>query len=132
MPLKMKHILCWNVPYITPLKVSFPSLFENVVLRSLKSFFQSDHQVDISLYITRAPALHHFRKLVGLKPCLCTFNPISLFGFSDCKINCFHCLYVCPLWVFFFGFVCCSEVLVCYQNKERTNKDLHSSQLPTG
>ena len=30
----------------------FPSLYENVVLGSPKSFFQLDHQVDISLYLT--------------------------------------------------------------------------------
>ena len=34
------------------IREKFPSLLENVVLGSLKSFFQLDHQVDISLYLT--------------------------------------------------------------------------------
>ena len=37
----------------------FPSLFENVVLGSLKSFFQLDNQVDINLYLIEATALRH-------------------------------------------------------------------------
>ena len=35
----------------------FPTLFQNVVLSSLKSLFQLDHQVDISLYLTEAKAI---------------------------------------------------------------------------
>jgi hypothetical protein len=37
-----RHILIWNVPYITLSKIS-PSIFENVVLGSLKTFFHLDH-----------------------------------------------------------------------------------------
>ena len=40
-------------PLYKPIKDKFPSLFENVILRSLKSFFQLDHHVDISLYLVR-------------------------------------------------------------------------------
>jgi len=46
----------------------FPSLFESVVLESLESFFQLDHQVDISLYLTEVTALRHSKKIAGLKP----------------------------------------------------------------
>ena len=42
------------------------SLFENVVLGSLKSFFQLDHDIDICLYIPEVAALHHSKKLEDL------------------------------------------------------------------
>ena len=48
-------------PYMILLEKKMPSLFGNVVLGSLKSFFQLDHQVDISLYLTEATALRHCR-----------------------------------------------------------------------
>ena len=51
-----------------PIRDKFPSLFENVVLGILKSFFQLDHQVDIRLYLTEVATIHHSRELVGLKP----------------------------------------------------------------
>ena len=35
--------LYWNIPCISPLENKFPSLFENAVLGSLKSFFKLDH-----------------------------------------------------------------------------------------
>ena len=34
----------------------FQSLFENLILGSLQSFFQLDHQVDIGLYLMKATA----------------------------------------------------------------------------
>ena len=46
---------------------NFPSLFESVILWSLTSFFQLDHQVDISLP-TEATALHYFEELACLAP----------------------------------------------------------------
>ena len=73
-----------------PIKDKFPSLIENVVLGSLKSFFQLDQQVDINHYLIEATVLRHSRELVGLKPSRCALNPISLFGFPDFKINLFH------------------------------------------
>ena len=51
----------------------FASLFENVALQSLKSFFQLKDQVDICLYLTEDTALRH----AGLKPSQCTLSPIS-------------------------------------------------------
>ena len=40
-------------PQYNPIKDKLrTSLFENIVLGSLKSFFQLDHQVDISLHLT--------------------------------------------------------------------------------
>ena len=44
----------------------FHSLFENVVLVSLKYFLQLDHQVCISLNLTEATALCHTRELESL------------------------------------------------------------------
>ena len=38
-------------------------LLEKVVLGSLKSFFQLDHQIKISLYLMEATTLCHFKKL---------------------------------------------------------------------
>jgi hypothetical protein len=40
---------------------------ENVILGSLESFVPLNHQVDISVYLTEATALHHSRKLVDSK-----------------------------------------------------------------
>ena len=54
--------LVLECPLYNPIKDKFPSLFENVIIRSLKSFFQSDHQVDIHLYLTEATTLCHYRK----------------------------------------------------------------------
>ena len=55
-------------PLYNSIRDKFQSLFENVVLGSLKSFFQLDHQVDISLYLMEATALRHCRELVSLTP----------------------------------------------------------------
>ena len=46
----------------------FSSLFEDVILGSLKTFFQLDQQVDISLYLMEATTLRHSRELASLKP----------------------------------------------------------------
>jgi hypothetical protein len=54
-------------PLYEPIKDKFTSLFENVVLGSLKPFFQLDHQVDISLFLKEDTALHQFRGLASLK-----------------------------------------------------------------
>ena len=73
----------------------FPSLFVNIIPGSLKSFCQLDQQVNISLYLMEASALHHSREFASLKPSWCTFNPSSLFGFLDFQINLIS-LYVNP------------------------------------
>ena len=78
-------VLEW--PLYNPIRHEFPSLFENVVLGSLKSFVQIDQHVNISLYVIEVAALCHSRELIGLKPSSCTFIPVSLFGFPDYKIN---------------------------------------------
>lgn len=52
-------IPCWNVPYMTPFRDKFPSLFENVNLGSLKSLFQIDQQFNMSLYLMEAIALEN-------------------------------------------------------------------------
>ena len=69
-------------PLYNSIRDEFPSLFENVVLGSLKSFFHLIHQVDIGLYLTEASALHHSRELAGLKPTRCTSQS---HGFPDFK-----------------------------------------------
>ena len=48
-------------PQYNPIRDKFPSMFESIVLGSLKSFFQLDHQSDISLYLTEAATLRHSR-----------------------------------------------------------------------
>jgi len=55
-------------PLYSSIRDKFQSLFENIVLGSIKSFFQLDHQVDISLYLTEATALRHSRELASLTP----------------------------------------------------------------
>ena len=49
-------------PLYNPMRYTFPSLFENVV------FFQLDHQVDISFYLTKVTTLGHSRELASLEP----------------------------------------------------------------
>ena len=49
-------------------KIKFPSLFENVVIGSAKSFFQLDHQFEISLYVREATAPNDSRGLPILAP----------------------------------------------------------------
>ena len=61
-----------------PIRDKFPSLFEDVVLESLKSVFQFDHQVDINFFLKEVATLCHSRELVDLKPSWCPVNPISL------------------------------------------------------
>ena len=55
-------------PLYNPIRDKFPSIFENVVLGSLQSFFQLDQRVNISLFLTEATALYHSRELTSLKP----------------------------------------------------------------
>ena len=44
------------------LETRFPSLFQIMILDSLKSFSQLDHQVDVSFHLTEATALYYFRE----------------------------------------------------------------------
>ena len=55
-------------PLYNPINDQFLSLFENVVLKRIWSFFQLDHRSDNSLYIMEATALHHCGELTDLKP----------------------------------------------------------------
>ena len=55
-------------PLYNPIRDKFPSLFETVVLGSLESLFQLDHQVDINLYLMEAIVLCHSIELANLKP----------------------------------------------------------------
>ena len=48
-----------------------------VVLGSPKSFFQLDHQVDVSLCLTEAIAYRYYRELAFSTPSWCTSSPIS-------------------------------------------------------
>ena len=54
-------------PLYNPVRDKFPSLFENVVLGKLKSFFQLDQQINISLYLMEATTLRHSRELTSFK-----------------------------------------------------------------
>ena len=77
---EIRHILvleCSLCSLMPLLEISFPSLFEKVVLWSLESFLQCDHQVDISLYLMEAITLRHSRELVGLKSSSCTFSHLA-------------------------------------------------------
>ena len=74
-------------PLYKVIRDKFLSIFKNVVLGSLKSFAESAHQVDISLYLMEDTILHHSKEWTCLKLSSCTFSPISFFGFPDSKIN---------------------------------------------
>lgn len=47
---------------------TFRSLYENVVLGSLKYVIHLHHRVDTNLYPTEATTLYYFKDLVGLTP----------------------------------------------------------------
>ena len=68
-----------------PIRDKFLSLFENVVLGSLKPFFQLDQQVDISLYLTKAITLCHSTKLAGLKPSIVSSFTLEWLNVHDKK-----------------------------------------------
>jgi hypothetical protein len=55
-------------PLCKLIRDKFPSLFDIIILGNLESFFQLDHQIDISLYVMETTTLHHSQKLVGLTP----------------------------------------------------------------
>jgi hypothetical protein len=50
-------------PLYNPITCKFSSLFENVVLGTLKSLFQLDHRVDVSLYLKKAIATPPLRAI---------------------------------------------------------------------
>ena len=62
------HYQVLECPLYMPIRDKFPSLFEIAVLRSLKSFFQLDHRINIVLYLTVTTVLRHFRELTSSKP----------------------------------------------------------------
>ena len=73
-------------PLYNSIRYKFQALFEKLVLGSLKSFFQLDHQVDISLYLTEATAS-------ATLPSSCTFSLIKHYNFLYSKVpisNSFH------------------------------------------
>ena len=63
---------------------------EQVVLGSLKSVFQLDHQVNISLYLTEATTLHHSKESTGLTPSWCFPSLIHLLASQTLKSISFH------------------------------------------
>ena len=86
---RLCHICSFNVvedeahfvmecPLYIFVRKNFLSRFENVVLGRLESFFQLDHQVDISLYLKEYTALRHSRKLGFLTTSWYIFSLISL------------------------------------------------------
>ena len=88
----VENEVCFELecPMYNPIWDKFSSLFENVVLGSLKSFFQLDHQVDISLYLTEATALRHSMKLANLRPSWCAFRLISILASLTLKSISIH------------------------------------------
>ena len=65
-------------PLYNLVRDKFSSMFENVVLGSLKCSLRLDHLVEVSLYLMEATALHCSRESTGMKPSWCTFSPIGL------------------------------------------------------
>ena len=75
MQLKTRYILCWIVPYITPLQ-------RNVCQGNLNSLFQLDHQVDISTL--------PLKRIIWFETTWCTFNPLALLASKILKSDSFH------------------------------------------
>ena len=83
-------IMQLECPLYSPIRKKFPTLFEYVVSRTLKFVFQSNQQLNISLYLTKATTLHHSRESIGLKTSWWTFNPISHLASRTLKSISFH------------------------------------------
>ena len=72
-------------PLIQPYKRKVSVTTHQSSKGSLKYFFQWDHQVDISLYLTEATARHHSGELASLKPSWCTSK--SHYPFCPSKLQ---------------------------------------------
>jgi hypothetical protein len=68
MLLKTRHTFVLECLLYNPIGDKVLSVYQNLILESLKSFFQLGHQVDICLYLMKDIALHHSREIVDLKP----------------------------------------------------------------
>ena len=80
-------------PLYTSVRDRFPTLFQDVVLGNLKSFFQKDKL--ILAYISQTIALHFSRELSSLSPSQCTCCLISLLAFQTLKSILFHLIEKC-------------------------------------
>ena len=76
-----------DCPLFNPIKDKFQSLFAKAVLGSFESIFQLDHQVDISLYLTEATALHHSKKISQFSTTLMYHQSYKLFSLLNFKID---------------------------------------------
>ena len=50
-------------PLYNSIRDIFPSLIENVVLKSFKSCYRFDQQIDISFLLTKSSTFFHFKRL---------------------------------------------------------------------
>lgn len=80
------HIVL-KCPLYNPITNQFLLQFENVMLGTLKSSFQLNHQVDISLYLKEATALCPFQRISWFETIITYFLIPSTFCFLDFKIN---------------------------------------------
>ena len=64
----MENEACFvfECPLSNTIRNRFPFLYLNVVLGSLKSFFQQNHKLDMSMYLIETSALHYSRELAFL------------------------------------------------------------------
>ena len=81
----MKLALSWSAHYKTPLEIKIQPLFGKAVWRTLKSFFQLDHQVDMSLYLTKTTTLHQSKKISWFDIAMLYLQSNKSFGFTDSK-----------------------------------------------
>ena len=58
----------FECPLYNPITCKFSSLFENVVPKNFKSFFQLDQQANINFYLTETSTLRHSKEITNLKP----------------------------------------------------------------
>lgn len=84
------HVVLKCLLYNPVANMKFPSLFENVVLGSLKSFFQIDHQDDINIYFTKAKVLHHFRESTRWKLLWCHLVSLGFMAYMTLKSTSIH------------------------------------------
>ena len=82
-----QNIIGADQPSKSCIRDRFPSLFQIVVLGSLKFSYQSDHQVDISLSHMEAIALHSFKRNEFFNIISMCFESHKPCGFLDFKTN---------------------------------------------
>ena len=97
------------------MKQHFQFKHVSTLLGSLESFFQVDHQVDVSRDLIDTTAVCHSKELVRLMPFYCTFSPI-----------CFVWLLGLQMQFHFIPFHSLEEIIEIACHNKAQNKPTHT------